>query len=211
MARATKTKTRYSPHPSLAHAQAIVANMEAKTGRSLDAWVRLVRAGGPPADAARAEWLRAEHGLGSNYAAWIVERAAGRGAEDTDPDAYLRAAASWVEAMFAGPKVVLRPIYDALLDAAFALGRDVRVCPCRTIVPVFRTHVIAQVKIATRSRVDFGLALGKHRGKLPPRLVDTGGAAKKDRITHKLEVTEPGQVDAELRRWLQIAYDLDPA
>jgi hypothetical protein len=41
-------------------------------------------------------------------------------------------------------------------------------------------------------------------------LIDTGGAAKKDRITHKIEVTSVDQVDAELVKWLQVAYDLDP-
>lgn len=54
-----------------------------------------------------------------------------------------------------------------------------------------------------------GAAAGKHAGKLPKRLVDTGGAAKKDRITHKIELTSAADVDAEVARWMKRAYALD--
>jgi hypothetical protein len=57
--------------------------------------------------------------------------------------------------------------------------------------------------------VDFGLALTHYKGKLPKRLVDTGGLAKKDRITHRIEITDVKQIDAEVKKWLMTAYDLD--
>jgi hypothetical protein len=40
-------------------------------------------------------------------------------------------------------------------------------------------------------------------------LIDTGGAAKKDRITHRIELRSPDEVDAGVRRWLKVAYELD--
>jgi hypothetical protein len=54
-----------------------------------------------------------------------------------------------------------------------------------------------------------GFALAKHKGKLPKRLIDTGGLAKKDRITHRIEITEVGQIDDEVRKWIKTAYELD--
>jgi Domain of unknown function (DUF5655) len=33
--------------------------------------------------------------------------------------------------------------------------------------------------------------------------------AKKDRITHRIELTSPAQIDAEVKKWLKTAYDLD--
>jgi hypothetical protein len=77
------------------------------------------------------------------------------------------------------------------------------------MVPLFRNHAIAEIKPAARTRVDLGLALGKYEGKLGKRLIDTGGAAKKDRITHKISLSAPEEVDAEVGKWLEWAYQLD--
>jgi Domain of unknown function (DUF5655) len=44
---------------------------------------------------------------------------------------------------------------------------------------------------------------------LPKRLIDTGGIAKGDRITHRIEVTSLEEIDDGLKKWLRVAYDLD--
>jgi hypothetical protein len=77
------------------------------------------------------------------------------------------------------------------------------------MVPLYRNHVFAQIKPTTNTRVDFGLALTHYKGKLPKRLVDTGGLAKKDRITHRIEISSTAQIDDEVKKWLKTAYDLD--
>jgi len=118
---------------------------------------------------------------------------------------YLRDAAGYVEAMFSGPKAALRPLYDALYDLARSLGKDVKISPGKTIVSIFRTHVIAQIKPSTRTRIDFGLALGDTPA--GGRLIDTGGLAKKDRITHRIEVHSLDDIDEELKGWLRKAYE----
>ena len=41
------------------------------------------------------------------------------------------------------------------------------------------------------------------------RLIDTGGFAKKDRITHRIEITSLKDIDTEVKRWLKVAYDRD--
>ena len=84
-----------------------------------------------------------------------------------------------------------------------------KACPCKTIVPLYRQHVFAQIKPATNSRIDFGLCFTTYKGKLPKRLIDTGGLAKKDRITHRIAVTSLADIDDELKKWLKAAYDLD--
>jgi len=52
-------------------------------------------------------------------------------------------------------------------------------------------------------------ALTRFNGKLPKRLIDTGGLAKKDRITRRIEITSAEQIDDEVKKWLKTAYDLD--
>lgn len=41
------------------------------------------------------------------------------------------------------------------------------------------------------------------------RLVGTGGFAKKERLTHRIEVRSAGDLDPVLQRWLRDAYDRD--
>jgi hypothetical protein len=206
MARAN-AKSLYSVHPSIAMVQSWVVSLPAKTGRSLDEWIRLVKEEGPSSEKERSDWLKTKHGLGTNSAGWIAGRASGRSLEDEDPHAYLKAAEGYVAAMFTGKKEGLRPIYDALLKLGMALGRDVKVCPCKTMVPFYRRHVFAQIKPSTSSRIDLGLAL--EDSTVPARVIDTGGLAKKDRITHRIVISSPAEIDSEVKHWLRFAYDLD--
>jgi len=148
-----------------------------------------------------------KHGLGRNSAWWLAERAEGKGGEDDDPEAYLRAAEGYVEKMFADPRQSLRPIYDALLKLGLSIGKDVKACPCQTIVPLYRNHVFAQIKPATQTRIDMGFALKDL--KATGRLIDTEGFAKKDRITHRIPITSLADIDDEVKHWLKHAYALD--
>ena len=202
-----KPKSIYSVHPGVAMVQEWIIGLPKKTGRTLEEWIRLVEDEGPSSDTERRDWLKAEHGLGTNTAWWIADRAGGRGLEDGDPDEYLKAAEGYVAAMFAGPRAGLRPIYDQLLKLGLSLGADVKACPCKTIVPLYRRHVFAEIKPASQTRIDLGLALKDTP--TPPRLVETGGLAKKDRITHRIAITAPAGIDAEVKHWLRFAYDLD--
>jgi hypothetical protein len=186
-----------------------VAELKGKTGRSVEEWVELLRREGPADNAARRTWLKREHGMGTNSAWWLADRADGKGTEDSDPEEYLRAADGYVEAMFAGAKAALRPVFERLLDAGLGIARDVKACPGKTIVPLYRNHVFAQIKPATRTRIDLGLALDREKGRLPKRLIATGGREKGDRITHRIGVERLQEVDADLRHWLKRAYDLD--
>jgi hypothetical protein len=197
----------YDVHPGVLMTQEWIASLPEKTGRSLDEWIRFVKKSAPPGEKERRDWLKKEHGLGTNAAGWIAERAAGRGLEDGDPTAYLEAAAQYVEEMYAGSKAALRPIHDDLIELGRALGKDVRICPCKTIVPLYRRHVFAQIKPSTRTRLDLGFALGSR--KATGRLIDTGGYEKKDRITHRIPLESRRDIDAEVKRWLKTAYDLD--
>jgi hypothetical protein len=196
----------YGVHPGVLMTQRWLAELKEKTGRTLDDWLALLENEGPGDEKARREWLKDKHRLGTNTAWWLAERSVGKGTEDGNPEAYLRAAPGMVNALYSGPKAGLRPLHDRLVELAAQLGTDVRLCPCATIMPLYRKHVFAQLKPTTRTRIDLGLALGPRNP--AGRLIDTGGAAKKDRITHRIPVTRPEDIDAEVRRWLRTAYDL---
>lgn len=199
----------YSVHPGVAMVQKWIAELPAKTGRSLDEWVAFIRAEGPATEKDCRAWLKAELGLGTNTAWWLAERAKGgdQGIMEDDPETYLEAAAKYVEDMYAGPKAALRPIYERLLALGLGIGPGAKACPCKTMVPLYRNHVFAQIKPTTRTRIDLGFALGDHP--VAGRLIDTGGFAKKDRITHRIPITSLDEIDDEVTRWLKAAYDRD--
>ena len=196
----------YSVHPSIEYARNCIRSLEKRSGMTLDEWIARAKTGPEPEDARR-QWLKEAHGLGTNFAWWIAERSFGRGEEDTDEDAYLRKAPEYVEAMYSGPKGALKPIHDEIVRRALQLGGDVKICPCQTIVPLYRNHVFAQIKPATNKRIDLGFSL---RGvEATGRLLSTGGEAKGDRITHRIPLSAVEEVDSEVDQWLRTAYEMD--
>jgi hypothetical protein len=203
---ATKKKSTYSVHPGVLMTQKWIAELKQKTGRTLDDWLKLIKNEGPKDEQPRRDWVKTKYGLGTNTAWWLAERSVGKGEESADCEAYLKAAEQYVDEMFAGKKEHLRPIYDALLKLGLSVGKDAKACPCQTIVPLYRNHVFAQIKPTTLTRIDFGIALGDTR-KTPQRLINTGGYEKKDRITHRFEITSLRDIDDEVKRWLRIAYE----
>jgi uncharacterized protein DUF5655/uncharacterized protein DUF4287 len=206
-ARKTKVKSIYGVHPGVLMAKKSLDELPASTGRSLEQWMQVIKKEGPSGNRERCEWLKSKHGFGSYLAGWLADRAEGKGAEDYDPEAYLAAAENYVKDMFAGTKEALLPLYRELLKIGLSVGSDVKACPGKTIVPLYRKHVFAQIKPATLTRIDFGFALGGIKG--DGRLIETGGFAKKDRITHRIGITSLADIDDEAKRWLKAAYDLD--
>ena len=197
----------YSVHPGVLMTRKWVETLPEKTGRSLEEWLRFIQESGPATEKERREWLKAEHKLGTNTAWWLAERSLGKGEEAADPEAYLTQALQYVEDMFAGGKAHLRPLYEELLKLGLSLAPDVKACPCQTIVPLYRNHVFAQIKPTTKTRIDLGFALKDTPA--TGRLLDTGGFAKKDRITHRIPIASLAEIDDEVRRWLKTAYDMD--
>ena len=200
-------KSIYGVHPGVLMTQKWIGELKQKTGRSLEEWLAYIKKTGPKDEKGRREWLKEKHGLGTNTAWWLAERAEGKGEESGDSDLYLEKAESDVEKMFSGGKAGLRPLYDALLKLGLKTGKEAKACPCQTIVPLYRNHVFAQIKPTTQTRIDMGFALGDM--KPTERLIDTDSFAKKDRITHRIPITSMDDIDDEVKRWLKIAYDRD--
>lgn len=199
----------YSVHPGVAMVQRWRAELKGKTGRSLDEWIVHIKAAGPKDEKACRLWLTQQHGLGTNTAWWLADKAWAKplGLADDDPQSYLAACPIYVSEMYAGPRALLRPIHDELERLARQLGDDVKLCPCKTIVPLYRRHVFAEIKPATSKRIDLGFALGDEP--FTSRLVDTGGRAKKNRITHRVSLAAMDDIDLQVKRWLKQAYERD--
>lgn len=189
-------------HPALKYIESGIENFKARTGHSIEEWVEITGAAKLADRKSRIAWLRNAHKLGLVSATAIADAGEGKSLLEYTPEAY-------VDKLFSGPKTALRPLFEKLLKLSYSIGKDVTATPCSTMVPIRRKHVIAQIKPATNTRIDFGLALQDTAAS--GKLIDTGGRAKGDRITHRIAITSKADIDADLKAWLVAAYDLDRA
>src|SRR5438067_13282469 len=71
---ATSKKSIYGVHPGVAMTIKWIGELKQKTGRSLEEWIKYIKKEGPPTEAARRDWLKDQHKLGTNSAWWLAER-----------------------------------------------------------------------------------------------------------------------------------------
>jgi predicted transport protein len=176
----------------------VTASIQERTGRSMDEWVALVEGSGvdPLDQNAVRRWLREVHGVRQNTQWAIADVVAGRaGWVRPTVDQY-------VDLQYDGRRAGLRPVFDAVRDAALALGNDVRMEGRSTYVPFVRGRQFAAVQAATATRVDLGLRLP-----IPPDSDRLQPAKAPGQATHKVALATVSDVDDEVRGLLRSAYD----
>ncbi len=174
--------------------ETVVANCQANTGRTLAQWVTLAKKAGAKDAATARTWAKGQ-GLSSVYQNAVMQTLFPPAAGEDD---------AMVSAQYAGAKAELRPIYDAIVRAARALGDDVEVMPRKSQVTLSRTTTFAIVRAPARDRVDVLFKL--HGEKATPRLVLDAKAMKAD-PSHAVAVRRVEEVDKDLVAWLRKAYE----
>jgi hypothetical protein len=169
------------------------ALLERSTGQDVAAWTARIAAAGPMDEPALRAWLKANGVAG--YAAQLL-----RWETLGYPDFMTASADQLVEAQYAD-RPQLRPVYDAVLAAALALG-DVTVQARKTYVSlVGPRRTFARVQAATKSRVDVALRLdAAPTGRLRKTNVH-------DAMPVGLGLERPEDLDDEALDWLRKAYD----
>lgn len=177
---------------------AMIAGLKEKTGKPLEAWLKIVRASKLAKHKEMVTLLKTKHGLTHGYANMIALQAMGTDSHTATDDQGL------VDAQYAGAKAALRPIYDALLVAARKWGDTVEVSPKKAYVSLRREKQFAIVQPSTGTRVDVGLVLP---GVEPGERLEAAGSFNA-MMTHRVRVSSKSEVDRELIGWLRRAYDL---
>lgn len=160
------------------------ANLEAETGRSLEAWVEIAKACPETSPRARLAWLKAEHGLGQNRGMQVLDAAFGGGPDWDDPDALLDAL--WKDA--AG-----RAIYDAVA-ATISVWPGVIVGPRKTFVGFSKAVQFAAIKPAKGGGAALGLPLPPDAH---PRLIASRKEPWSERNTATLMLPDVKAWDAD--------------
>lgn len=175
------------------------ATLEQSTGRSLDAWLELVRGLGIEKHGQILAELKTTYGLSHGYANMIALLATGYGQQADD---------ELVAGLFAGSKAGLRPIYDRVLALVAGLGEDVETVPKKTMVSFRRTKQFACFTPMSAKRIDLGVNL---RGDLAAdavgvaRLKPTPGGM----ASHVFPIGDPDEVDDEVADWIARAYEVN--
>jgi hypothetical protein len=168
--------------------------LEERTGADVAAWNQRIVAEGFADEQSLRAWLTAQGVTGYAQSLLVMERFG-------YPAFLLASADQLIQGQYAD-RPQLRPIFDAIIDAAAGLG-EVIIQTRKTYVSlVSPRRTFARVQPTTRQRVDLGLRLEGYppEGRLQPSKIH-------ETMPIQISLTKPDEVDAELLEWLQRAYD----
>jgi hypothetical protein len=179
--------------------QAYLDTITAKTGMSIDQLLAIARDKGFDSPLAKAgdvvTWFSDDYGLGRGHAMAIVRLLKDQANPVTKNDK--------VDAVFAGPRDRWRPSYDAILERAKGWGDDVAVAPTDTYVSLTRNGRKFAIVQPTGDRLDLGI---KRKGVDAAGRFEAAGSWN-SMVTHRVRITDPAQLDAEVFDWLEAAYE----
>jgi hypothetical protein len=166
-------------------------NIEQATGRSIDKWVALVKASGKERNGEILAWLKAEHGFShgnANLVALTAKRGSVAGGDEL------------VDAMYAGPKAMLRPFHDQVIELTRGFGADVELAPKQAYVSVRRSRQFGTVGLGPGARLEIGLNL---KGTEPAGRLEAAGGM----CTHRVRLASADEFDGEVMGLLRQAYE----
>ncbi|HEY1013841.1 MAG TPA: DUF4287 domain-containing protein [Herpetosiphonaceae bacterium] len=177
--------------------QAYLDTVKAKTGKTPDDFRALAAEKGLATHGELVAWLKADFGLGHGHANAVAHVIAQADKPPVTKDAAL-------DALFPGPKAAWRPAYDALAARLAEFGSDLKLAPNRTYVNIQRgAKKIGIVQMSAADRMDIGI---KRKGVAPTERFEEAGAWN-SMVTHRVRISDPSQIDADVLDWLRQAYD----
>ena len=173
----------------------VQASLERDTGKTLEQWVEIVRRDCKETrPKARADWLKASHGLGVNRAAHILSVAfpSELGWDDAEG---LRAAL-WTDQASAAILAAIEA--DVAGFPGLVTGQR------KTFTAWSNKVQFAAARPLKGGRVSLGLALTPH---VSPRLSEPKNESWSERLKAKLALASPEEVDDEVKALLRTAWD----
>ena len=177
-----------------------IKNIEKKTGKTLAVLKKAAESSGLSKHAELRAMFMKEFGLGhgdANALVHAVQKSDGTRAAEakgaTTPDV--------LGEIYAGPKMALRPIHDALMKHIVKFG-DFETLPKKGYVSLRRKKQFAMLGPATQTRFELGLNDRNLKGGARLEAQPEGSMCH-----FKVKLTDVAQVDAEVIAWLKQAFD----
>lgn len=176
---------------------AMIAGLQEKTGKSLEAWLKILKSSKLFKHKEFMTLLKSEHGVPHGYANMIALQA-------LQSDSHTATDANALgDAQYSGAKAGLRPIYDAVLASVKKFGKDVEIAPKKAYVSLRRSKQFAMVQPSTATRGDIGINLKSVK---PTGRLEAAGSFNA-MFSHRVRISTPADIDKELVGWLRKAYD----
>jgi len=173
----------------------MIANLEKNTGKSLDEWIKIVKATGLEKHGEMMKFLKTEHEFTHGFANLVVHKA-------RKSDAGSAGEEDLVDGQYKG-KEHFRPIYDGLIKEISAFGNDVEIAPKKAYVSLRRKKQFGLIQPSTKSRLDIGINL---KGEKPAGKLEASGSFN-SMVSHRVRVESETDVDKKVIGWLKKAYD----
>jgi predicted transport protein len=179
---------------------AYLDNIKAKTGKTPEDFKKLAAKKGLLAPGVKAgqiiAWLKEDFGLGHGHAMAIY-------AVLTFPSQPKLTTEESIAKHFVGGKAVWRESFDGLIKKLKKLGDDVSVATTSSYLSILRGGKKFAIVQITKDRMDIGIKL--KTAKATKRFEPSG--AWNAMVTHRVRITDPKQIDAEVLAWLKQAYN----
>ena len=168
--------------------------LKERTGENVATWNRRIAKEQLHDEKSLRAWLTKQGVTGYAQSLLVMERFG-------YPDFLLASAEDLIDGQYAD-RPQLRPIFDAIINAAAGLG-EVTIQARKTYVSlVTPRRTFARIQPTTKSRVDLGLRLEGHK---------PGGRLQSSKIQETMHLqtslASVDDLDSEVLNWLQEAYD----
>jgi hypothetical protein len=174
----------------------MIANLSEKTGKPLDAWLKIVTKAELAKHGEIVAMLKADHGMTHGFANLVAHKALASDAGSAESD-------DLVAAQYAGPKAALKPVYDKLVGIVEGFGKDVELSPKKAYVSLRRSKQFGLIQPSTATRMDLGVNL---KGVAPKGRLEASGSWNA-MVSHRVKLASVADVDADVKAWLRQAYD----
>jgi len=141
------------------------------------------------------DWLKNDYGLGRGHAMAIVMLIRSAGAPKVSTN-------EKVAGFFTGERARWQAPYEQLLAQVRKFGPDVSVAPTDSYISLLRKGRKFAIVAVTAGRLDLGI---KRKGAPAAGRFEAAGSWNA-MVTHRVRVTDPAGLDAELLDWLKAAY-----
>jgi hypothetical protein len=176
--------------------QAYLVTIQEKTGKTIDDIRALAADQGFTKHGEALAWAKSELGLGHGHASLVAKLI-------LEPQSFSRPDSERIDGQYAGKKAHWRTLYERILADVQQFGPDVGTDASDTYVSFVRNgkkFAIAQPSSA--DRFDLGIKL---KGEPTSERFEAAGKWNA-MVTHRVRITDPAQVDAEVLDWLSRAY-----
>lgn len=176
--------------------ETMISNLHKSTGKTLDEWIAVVKKESFAKHGEIISFLKEKHGLTYGFANLVAHRLKGSDAGSVENKDDL------IEKQYRG-KEHLKPLYNQLLGEILKFGSDIEVAPKNAYVSLRRKKQFAMLQPATKTRFEIAINL---KGREPQGKLEAVTASNA-MCSHRINITDPGEIDGEVIDWLRQAYD----